>query len=106
MINILPECPVEVTLTLISDKWNVLIIRSLLQGTKRYGELKNEVGNISQKVLTSKLKEMEKNGLLTRTAYAEVPPRVEYTLTDTGLSLSPILKAMFQWGEEYKSKYQ
>ncbi|NFQ67091.1 winged helix-turn-helix transcriptional regulator [Clostridium sporogenes] len=104
MLHTLPACPVEVTLMLISDRWKVLIIRDLLDGTKRYGELKKSVGNISQKVLTTKLRDMEENGLLTRKVYAEVPPRVEYTLTDTGLSLKPILDAMIDWGQEYKSQ--
>ncbi|NFF63369.1 winged helix-turn-helix transcriptional regulator [Clostridium sporogenes] len=104
MPHTLPACPVEVTLMLISDRWKVLIIRDLLDGTKRYGELKKSVGNISQKVLTTKLRDMEENGLLTRKVYAEVPPRVEYTLTDTGLSLKPILDAMINWGQEYKSQ--
>ncbi len=74
MPHTLPACPVEVTLMLISDRWKVLIIRDLLDGTKRYGELKKSVGNISQKVLTTKLRDMEENGLLTRKVYAEVPP--------------------------------
>ncbi|MCC8159954.1 MAG: helix-turn-helix transcriptional regulator, partial [Oscillospiraceae bacterium] len=87
----LPTCPVETTLMLISDRWKVLIIRDLLTGTKRFGELKKSVGTISQKVLTSNLRDMEQSGLLTRKVYAEVPPRVEYTLTDTGYSLKPIL---------------
>ena len=104
MPHTLPACPVEVTLMLISDRWKVLIIRDLLDGTKRYGELKKSVGKISQKVLTTKLRDMEENGLLTRKVYAEVPPRVEYTLTDTGLSLKPILDAMIDWGQEYKSQ--
>jgi len=104
MTHTLPACPVEVTLMLISDRWKVLIIRDLLNGTKRYGELKKSVGNISQKVLTTKLRDMEESGLLTRKVYAEVPPRVEYTLTDTGLSLKPILDAMIDWGQEYKSQ--
>lgn len=99
----LPECPVEVTLTMISDKWKVLILRDLLDGTKRFGELKKSIGNISQKVLTSNLRSMEENGLLTRTVYAEVPPRVEYTLTQTGYSLKPVIEAMFIWGNFYKT---
>ena len=99
----LPACPVETTLTLIGDKWKVLILRDLLTGTKRFGELKKSIGNVSQKVLTAQLRAMEENGLLTRTAYAEVPPRVEYTLTDLGKSLKPILDAMWNWGEEYKA---
>ena len=74
----LPACPVETTLTLIGDKWKVLILRDLMPGTKRFGELKKSVGNVSQKVLTSQLRDMEANGLVTRQVYAEVPPRVEY----------------------------
>ena len=98
----LPACPVETTLTLISDKGKVLILRDLMPGTKRFGELKKSVGNVSQKVLTSQLREMEQSGLLIRTVYPEVPPRVEYTLTDLGRSLKPILDAMQSWGEAYK----
>ncbi len=98
----LPACPVETTLSLIGDKWKVLILRDLLPGTKRFGELKKSIGNVSQKVLTAQLRDMENNGLLTRTVYAEVPPRVEYSLTDLGRSLKPILDAMWNWGEEYK----
>ena len=97
----LPACPVETTLTLIGDKWKVLILRDLLPGTKRFGELKKSVGNITQKVLTAQLRDMEESGLLTRTVYPEVPPRVEYTLTDLGRSLKPILDAMQDWGEGY-----
>ena len=98
----LPPCPVEVTLMLISDRWKVLILRDLLSGTKRFGELKKSIGSISQKVLTSNLRSMEEDGLLTRKVYAEVPPRVEYTLTELGKSLQPILLAMQQWGLEYQ----
>ncbi len=100
----LPACPVETTLTLISDKWKVLIIRDLLPGTKRFGELRRSLGTVSQKVLTTQLRQMEDSGLLTRTVYPEVPPRVEYTLTDLGYSLRPILDALQSWGEEYKAK--
>ena len=96
----LPACPVETTLTLISDKWKVLILRDLMPGTKRFGELKKSIGSVSQKVLT------EGSGLLTRTVYPEVPPRVEYTLTDLGYSLKPILDAMRNWGEAYKAQKQ
>lgn len=99
----LPACPVETTLTLIGDKWKVLILRDLLPGTKRFGELKKSIGSVSQKVLTAQLRDMEKNGLVSRTVYAEVPPRVEYSLTDLGKSLKPILDAMWNWGEEYKA---
>lgn len=100
----LPACPVETTLMLISDRWKVLIIRDLLDGTKRFGELKRSVGSISQKVLTANLRSMEASGLLTRKVYPEVPPRVEYTLTETGYSLKPVLDAMMAWGTAYKKK--
>ena len=100
----LPACPVETTLTLISDKWKVLIIRDLLSGTKRFGELKKSIGSVSQKVLTSQLRQMEESGLLIRTVFPEVLPRVEYTLTELGHSLKPVLDAMWNWGEEYKAK--
>ena len=99
----LPACPVETTLTLIGDKWKVLILRDLMPGTKRFGELKKSVGNVSQKVLTVQLRAMEESGLVHREVYAEVPPRVEYSLTELGKSLKPILDSMWAWGEEYKS---
>jgi DNA-binding HxlR family transcriptional regulator len=99
----LPACPVETTLLLISDRWKVLILRDLLSGTKRFGELKRSVGTISQKVLTSNLRSMEADGLLVRQVYPEVPPRVEYTLTELGKSLKPVLDAMWDWGEGYQA---
>ncbi|QPJ86343.1 helix-turn-helix transcriptional regulator [Sarcina sp. JB2] len=99
----LPACPVEVTLKLMGNKWKILIIRDLLDGTKRFGELKKSVGNITQKVLTSNLRSMEESGLLIRKVYAQVPPKVEYTLTETGYSLKPILDSMAKWGDDYKS---
>lgn len=99
----LPACPVETTLMLISNKWKVLILRDLLQGTKRFGELKKSVGQVTQKVLTAQLRQMEESGLVIRTVYPEVPPRVEYTLTELGYSLKPILDAMWDWGENYKA---
>jgi len=105
-IKELPACPVETTLSLIGDKWKVLILRDLMPGTKRFGELKKSIGKVSQKVLTSQLRDMEENGLVHRQVYAEVPPRVEYSLTELGQSLQPILYAMQVWGEEYKSKNQ
>lgn len=104
MAKELPACPVETTLMLISDRWKVLIIRDLLEGTKRFGELKKSVGAISQKVLTANLRSMEESGLLTRKVFAEVPPRVEYTLTETGYSLKPVLDSMVAWGTAYKEK--
>ena len=100
----LPACPVETTLMLISDKWKVLILRDLMPGTRRFGELKKSIGTVSQKVLTAQLRDMEAKGLVTRRVYAEGPPRVEYSLTDLGRSLKPILDAMWSWGEEYKAK--
>ena len=100
----LPACPVETTLTLIGNKWKVLIIRDLLQGTKRFGELKKSIGSVSQKVLTSQLRAMEEDGLIHREVYAEVPPRVEYSLTELGWSLKPILDAMVNWGNNYKNQ--
>lgn len=102
----LPACPVETTLTLIGDKWKVLILRDLMPGTKRFGELKKSIGSVSQKVLTSQLRDMEKNGLVNRKVYAEVPPRVEYSLTDLGRSLKPILDEMWNWDERYKSSQE
>lgn len=90
------------TLQLIGNKWKVLIIRDLLGGTKRFNELMRSVTGITQKVLTSNLRSMEEAGLLTRKVYPEVPPRVEYSLTDTGMSLKPVLDSMIAWGTEYK----
>ena len=106
MIKNLPDCPVETTLSLISSRWTVLIIIELLTGTKRFNELKKSINNISQKVLTSNLRNLEENGLIERTVYAEVPPRVEYSLTETGLSLKPILDALWDWGINYKKSYE
>ncbi len=103
VVKELPACPVETTLTLIGDKWKVLILRDLLTGTKRFGELKKSVGNVSQKVLTAQLRAMEESGLVNRKIYAEVPPRVEYSLTELGQSLRPILDAMWKWGTGYKA---
>ena len=96
----LPACPVETTLMLIGDKWKVLILRDLMPGTKRFGELKKSIGSVSQKVLTAQLRDMEEKGLVNRQVYAEV----EYSLTDLGKSLKPILDAMWIWGEGYKAQ--
>ncbi len=101
----LPACPVETTLTLIGNKWKVLILRDLLPGTKRFGELKKSLGSVSQKVLTAQLRDMEADGLVTRTVYPEVPPRVEYSLTDLGMSLQPVLNSLQNWGERYKASF-
>lgn len=100
----LPACPVETTLMLIGDKWKVLILRDLMPGTKRFGELKKSIGSVSQKVLTAQLRDMEEKGLVSRKVYAEVPPRVEYSLTELGKSLNPVLDAMRVWGENYKTQ--
>lgn len=100
----LPPCPVETTLLLIGNKWKVLILRDLIDGTKRFGELKRSIGSVSQKVLTQQLRAMESDGLVHREVYAEVPPRVEYSLTELGESLKPILDAMLNWGMDYKEK--
>lgn len=100
----LPACPVEITMGLIGDKWKVLIIRDLLTGTKRFGELKKSLFGITQKVLTNNLRQMESSGLILRKVYAEVPPKVEYSLSDTGWSLKPILDSMVEWGNEYREK--
>lgn len=103
-VKTLPACPVETTLTLIGSKWKVLILRDLMPGTKRFGELRRSIGSVSQKVLTVQLRDMEACGLVDRRVYAEVPPRVEYSLTELGRSLRPILDAMWAWGEAYKVK--
>lgn len=100
----LPACPVETTLMLTGDKWKVLILRDLMPGKKRFGELKKSIGGVSQKVLTAQLRDMEANGLVNRKVYPEVPPRVEYSLTELGKSLKPILDAMWTWGEGYKAR--
>ena len=102
-MNKLPLCPVETTLQLIGSKWKVLILRDLIDGKKRFGELKRSVGSVSQKVLTAQLREMEADGLVKRTVFAEVPPRVEYELTALGLTLKPILDSLWSWGETYKA---
>ncbi len=98
-------CPVETTLSLIGDKWKILILRDLLKGTMRFGQLQKSIGKVSQKVLTSQLRDMEAHGLVHREAFAEVPPRVEYSLTETGLSLEPVIDSMLAWGQNYQEKY-
>ncbi len=98
----LPECPVATTVSLIGSKWKLLIIRNLLQRPWRFNELKKDLEGVSQKVLTDSLRSMEKDGLITRTIYPEVPPRVEYALSDLGKTLKPILDSMVEWGTNYK----
>jgi DNA-binding HxlR family transcriptional regulator len=100
----LPACPVETTLLLMGDRCKILIVRDLLIGTKRFGELRKSISSISQKVLTDHLRIMEEHSLVDRKIYAEVPPRVEYSLTELGKSLKPIHDEMLKWGEEYKKK--
>ena len=102
----LPACPVATTVALIGSKWKLLIMRNLLSRPWRFNELKKDLEGISQKVLTDSLRSMEADGLLTRTVYPEVPPRVEYTLTELGYSLRPILEAMRVWGEDYKAAHE
>lgn len=99
----LPACPVETTLLLISNKWKILILRELIKQPLRFGQLQKALGNISAKVLTTNLREMETDNLLTRKVFPEIPPHVEYSLTDLGKSLSPVLESMKNWGEYYKS---
>ncbi len=101
----LPTCPVETTLALIRSKWQVLVLRDLLaNGTMRFKELQRSIGKVSQKVLTDNLRAMEDYGLVHREVYAEVPPRVEYSLTEVGRTLEPVLDAMRAWGECYKER--
>ena len=98
----LPACPVETALMMMGDRWKILIVRNLLTGTKRFGELKKGIDGISQKVLTDHLRIMEENELINRKVYAEVPPKVEYSLTELGKSLKPVHDAMWQWGEQFQ----
>ena len=98
----LPECPVATTVQLIGSKWKLLILRNLLQRPWRFNELKRSLDGISQKVLTDSLRSMEEDGLITRTVYPEVPPHVEFALSETGESMRPILMAMQSWGTNYK----
>ena len=100
----LPECPVATTVTLIGSKWKLLIIRNLMERPWRFNELKRDLEGISQKVLTDSLRSMEEDGLITRTVFPEVPPHVEYALSDLGQSLKPILDSMVAWGNSYKAR--
>ena len=100
----MPACPVATTVALIGSKWKLLIMRDLLARPWRFNELKKDLEGISQKVLTDSLRSMEADGIITRTVYPEVPPRVEYSLTELGRSLKPILDSMRAWGEAYKAK--
>jgi DNA-binding HxlR family transcriptional regulator len=100
--ELLPECPVATTVQIIGNKWKLLIIRNLLTRPWRFNELQKSLDGISQKVLTDSLRSMEKDGIITRTVYPEVPPRVEYALSELGESMRPILDSMKTWGENYK----
>ena len=102
--ELLPECPVATTVSLIGSKWKLLIIRNLLTRPWRFNELQRNLEGISQKVLTDSLRSMEADGIITRTVYAEVPPRVEYSLSELGESMRPIIQSMELWGKEYKKQ--
>ncbi|MDO5021136.1 MAG: helix-turn-helix domain-containing protein [Lachnospiraceae bacterium] len=102
----LPECPVATTVQLIGSKWKLLILRNLMDRPWRFNELKKSLEGVSQKVLTDSLRSLENDGIITRTVYAEVPPRVEYALSDIGESMRPILTAMKEWGDNYKKSLE
>nr|WP_300307627.1 helix-turn-helix domain-containing protein [uncultured Anaerostipes sp.] len=102
----LPPCPVVTTVQLIGSKWKLLIMRNLLKRPWRFNELKKDLDGISQKILTSSLRSMEEDGIIVRTVYPEVPPRVEYSLSEMGESMRPILDAMEEWGTEYKKSME
>lgn len=101
--ELLPECPVAMTVQLIGNKWKLLIIRNLLQRPWRFNELQKSIDGISQKVLTENLLAMEKDGLIVRTVYDELPPRVEYSLSELGESMKPIIQSLESWGKDYLS---
>lgn len=101
----MPACPVATTVSLIGSKWKLLILRNLLVRPWRFNELKKDLAGISQKVLTDSLRSMEADGIITRTVYPEVPPRVEYALSELGESMRPIIDAMEAWGKDYKAMY-
>ncbi|MBD5111559.1 MAG: helix-turn-helix transcriptional regulator [Ruminococcaceae bacterium] len=98
----MPACPVATTVALIGSKWKILIMRNLLSRPWRFNELRKDLGGVSQKVLTDSLRSMEEDGIIIRTVYPEVPPRVEYSLSELGESMRPIMDAMEAWGTEYK----
>lgn len=99
----LPPCPVETTLKIIGDKWKVLILRNLFTGTKRFSELKKSLGTVTQKRLTQQLREREKDGIISRKVYPVVPPKVEYSLTDLGKTLKPVIQSLSDWGTYLKT---
>lgn len=102
----LPACPVATTVQLIGSKWKLLIMRNLLQRPWRFNELQKNLEGISQKVLTDSLRSMETDGIITRTVYPEVPPRVEYALSELGESMRPIIESMESWGLQYKKLFE
>ena len=102
----LPACPVATTVQIIGSKWKLLIMRNLMDRPWRFNELKKDLAGISQKVLTDSLRSMENDGIITRTVYPEVPPRVEYALSELGESMRPIMKAMEVWGQDYKKRFE
>lgn len=99
----LPACPVATIVTLVGNKWKLLIIRNLLAGTQRFNEMRRTIPGISQKVLTDNLRELERDELIVRKVYAEIPPRVEYSLSEMGRTLKPVFDAMQAWGENYQA---
>lgn len=101
--NNLPACPVETTLQIIGDKWKVLILRDLFTGTKRFNELKRSLANVTQKMLTQQLRELENDGIIHREVYPVVPPKVEYSLTELGKTIKPVIDSMYDWGNYLKS---
>lgn len=104
--ELLPECPVATTVSLIGSKWKLLIMRNLLARPWRFNELQKNLEGVSQKVLTDSLRQLEADGIISRTVYAEVPPRVEYSLSELGESMRPILDSMKDWGENYKAQFE
>lgn len=101
----LPDCPVATTVSLIGSKWKLLILRNLLVRPWRFNELQRNLEGISQKVLTDSLRSMEADGIVTRTVFSEVPPRVEYALSELGETLKPVIQSMETWGQDYKSSF-
>ena len=101
----LPECPVQTTVQVIGNKWKILIIRTLLKGSRRFNEIKKAIPGISQKVLTDNLRSLENDGLIEREVFAEVPPKVVYSLSELGNSLRPVIDAMADWGTDYKARF-
>lgn len=100
----LPACPVQTCLNFILDKWKILIIRDLIDGTKRFNELKKSLAPVTQKMLTQQLREMEQDGIINRKVYPVVPPKVEYSLTELGYSLVPVIEVMKKWGQDFKER--